>query len=259
MNINFKNKTVIVTAGASGIGLAITREFLHQGARVLICDSDPGAVETIKKEMPAIEGFVVDVSSEEQVEQVFSQIKDKSDTIDVLVNCAGIAGPTGPTETLDSGDWQKTLDVNLNGSFFCAKAILPQMKDQGCGSIINISSTAGLMGYPYRSPYAAAKWAVIGFTKSLAMEVGECGIRVNAIAPGSVEGERMQHVITAEAKQRGISEADIRKMYTRHTSLKTFVDAADIANMAVFLASEAGNKITGQCISVDGDSQSLAD
>ena len=178
--------------------------------------------------------------------------------IDILVNNAGIAGPNGPLEELKLADWEETLRVNLISTFLCSQRVLPLMKKQRKGSIVNLSSSAGIFGYPLRTPYASAKWGIVGLTKSLAMEVGDYGIRVNAICPGAVSGPRMDRVISAEAETRNLDLETIREQFVSQTSLKCFVEAKDIAQMALFICSDRGSKISGQALQVDGNTVSLA-
>ncbi len=252
-----KGQGAIVTAGASGIGLAIAREFQDAGAQVYVCDSDPAAIEALRESDPGIGASVSDVADEAQVDCLFDEAMPHIGRLDVLVNNAGIAGPTGPVEACAPEAWRRTMAVNLDGQFLCARRAVPIMKQAGRGSIVNISSTAGLFGFPLRAPYAASKWAVIGLTKTLAMELGDFGIRVNAICPGSIDGPRMDRVIAAEAVARGTGEQAVRDFYLRQNSLRTFIGAADIANMAVFLCSAAGAKISGQALSVDGHTETM--
>ena len=256
----FKDCRVLVTAGASGIGLAIARGFAGAGARLHVVDIDPEALERCRSDWPHADALVAsaaDVAEEGAVDKVFAQQKAAFDGVDVLVNCAGIKGPTGPVESLSLGDWQRCIEVNLQATFLCCKFAVPMMKQQSRGNIINISSTAGWHGYPLRSPYAAAKWGVIGLTKSLAMELGPSGIRANAICPGSVTGVRMDKVIADEAKEKNLTEAEIREQYTNSVSLRSFIDPEDISDTAMFLASSQASKITGQSISVDGHLESV--
>ncbi|MBW2175672.1 MAG: SDR family oxidoreductase, partial [Deltaproteobacteria bacterium] len=177
--------------------------------------------------------------------------------LDVLVNNAGIAGPTAPIEAVDPEDWDRTMAVNINGQFYCARKAVPLLKEAGGGSIINMSSSAGIMGYPFRSPYAASKWAVIGLTKTMAMELGEFNVRVNAVCPNAVEGPRMDAVIEAEAKVKGITEEEVYACLVQGTSMRTFVTAEDVSNMILFLCSDAGKRISGQALSVDGFTETL--
>lgn len=249
---------VFITAAAAGIGRGIARAFHAAGANVHICDIDAAALQTLAQELPGLSYCQTDVGDEQQVAQFFRQGLEQLGGIDVLVNNAGIGGPAGTLESLDAEAWQQTIQLNLNSTFYCCKQALPYLKDQRSGCIINLSSTAGIMGYPYRIPYAAAKWAVTGLTKSLAMEVGEYGVRVNAICPGAVSGERMNRVIANEARARDVSEDEVRRAYVSQCSLQSFVSAEDIAAMALFLSSDAASKISGQVISVDGDTHTLA-
>ncbi|WP_324732790.1 SDR family oxidoreductase [Pseudomonas paeninsulae] len=255
---DLQQQRVMITAGASGIGRATALAFLAAGARVHICDINAQALEALLSEHPQLSGSLIDVGDEAQVERFFSEGLDALGGIDVLVNNAGIAGPAGHLEGLDSLAWRSTFDVNLHSTFYCCKLALPLMKAARSGCIINISSSAGIMGYPLRTAYAAAKWAVTGLSKSLAMEVGEFGIRVNAICPGSISGARMDGVIEREAKASGKRADDVRAAYVSQCSLKTFIDPEDIAAMILFLSSKAGAKITGQALSVDGDTHTLA-
>ncbi|WP_343068642.1 SDR family oxidoreductase [Kaustia mangrovi] len=179
---------VMITAAASGIGREIALAFQRDGARVHICDTDDEALEQIREDCPDIEGTYADVTDEADIDRWFDDALDAMDGLDVLVNNAGIAGPTGPIDDMTLDDWRGCIDVNLVSQFLTVRRAAPVMKDQGSGVIVNMSSNAGLYGYPLRTPYASAKWGVIGLTKSLAAELGPFGIRVNAICPGAVEG-----------------------------------------------------------------------
>ncbi len=252
-----QDKRVLVTAGGSGIGRAMAQAFQRQGAKVVVCDIDGAALDDLASEAPDIMTIAADVADEADVEVLFKTVRDSLGGLDVLVNNAGIAGPAGFLEDLPVEEWRRCLSVNVDGGFLCARQALPLMKAQGGGCIINMASNAGILGFPMRSPYAASKWAVVGLTKSLAMEAGSFGIRVNAIAPGSVEGERLDRVIKAEADARGVSPEEIRQDYYRTSSLRTFVSADEVASMALFLASDAGAKISGQVIPLDGHTETL--
>jgi len=248
---------VMITAGGSGIGWAIAKAFADAGAKVHICDVDEKALGAVTETYSQIAATHVDVTDEEAIDQWFDEALDDLDGIDVLVNNAGIKGPTGYIEELKLDDWRECLSVCLDAQFLCARRAAPLMKDQRSGSIINISSTAGLFGYGLRTPYAAAKWAVIGFTKSLAVELGPYDVRVNAICPGTVEGPRMERVIRAEAESRGLSADLVRRDYIQGQSIKRFVRPEEIADMCLFLASPAAKMVTGQAISVDGHSETF--
>ncbi len=246
---------VMITAGGAGIGLAIAEAFLREGANVHICDVDVEALNDVTELYPEIGGTCVDVTDEAAFDQWFDEALDDLGGLDVMVNNAGIAGPTCAIEDMDTDAWRQCIEVCLDAQMFGCRRAVPVMKDQKSGSIINISSGAGLYGYPRRTPYAAAKWAVIGFTKSVAAEVGPFNIRCNAICPGAVAGPRMDRVISAEARARGASEAEVRKDYTAHSSLRRFVEPDEIADMALFLASPASAMVSGQAMSVDGNTE----
>ena len=246
-------KRVLVTAGASGIGWAIAAAFHDAGARVLVCDIDEQALSGLAN----VSIVKADVSRESDVDALFATVDESLGGLHILVNNAGVAGPTGPIEDVTPDEWRRCLAVNLEGSFLCLRRAVPMMKAQGSGCIINLASSAGILGFPNRTPYAASKWAVVGLTKSLAMEVGPHGIRVNAIAPGSVTGDRLDRVVAAEALATGHSEQAILEDYLATSSLRTFVTADDIAAMALFLGSDAGAKISGQVMAVDGHTETL--
>ena len=248
---------VMVTAGASGIGLGIASAFLGTGCRVHICDIDSVAIAAFLQANPEATASRADVSDPQQLATAFDELVEQHGRLDVLVNNAGIAGPTAAVEDVAIADWKQTLGVDLDGPFYCTRLAVPLLKRQG-GSIINMASNAGLFGCPLRSPYAAAKWALIGLTKTWAMELGPSSVRVNALCPGSVSGERIEGVIARDAAERGIAAEQVRDMYARQSSLRTFVDAEDIANMALFLASDLGAKISGQAIAIDGHTETLS-
>jgi len=257
MNTATEGMRVLVTAGASGIGGELARTFAAAGARVFICDIDGDALDAACAARAEIGGCLADVADPQQVDLMVEAAKAFLGGLDVLINNAGISGPTAPVEAIDIADWNRTIAVDLNGMFYCTRRAVPLLKQQGGGSIINLSSVAGRLGYPLRTPYAAAKWAVVGFTKSLAMELGPANIRVNAIQPGIVEGERIERVISARAKALGVSIEEYRRQLLSKVSLRRMVQAADIANMALFLATDAGRNITGQALSVCGNVESL--
>ena len=270
---------VAVTAGASGIGRVVAQSFLDRGAVVYVCDVD---VEALKEAESAAEEVTsateeaasgsgvaaadrgtafwiqADISRYEDVQRFFAQIEKEQGRLDVLVNNAGVAGPTAPAEAVDPADWDRTIAVNLSGQFYCAHQAIPLLKAAGGGSIVNMSSNAAFSGLPLRAPYAASKWAIIGLTKTLAMELGVHKIRVNAICPGSVSGERIDEVIERDAAERGMTADQIRDVYLRQSSLRVFASAEDVANTILFLSSDEGGVISGQAIGLDGHTESLA-
>ena len=249
MELQLKGQRVLITAGAGGIGRVMTETFVRAGARVHICDVVKSAVDETVDAL-GVTATLCDVSDLKQVDQLFADVKKHLGGLDVLVNNAGIAGPTGKVEEISVEDWRRCIDVDLNGMFYCTRLAMPLLKAAGGGSIVNLSSAAGRLGFPFRTPYAAAKWAVVGFSKSLSMEVGTDNIRVNAIQPGVVEGDRIDRVIAAKAKAIGISFEEQKKISLDRVSMKTTVSPQDIANMALYLASDVGRHVTGQAISV---------
>lgn len=249
---------VLVTAGASGIGLDIVRAFAAAGARVFVCDVQAESLHRLSTELPEVGSCLADVSSEEQVARLFEAADRKLGGLDVLVNNAGVAGPTGGVETLSLDDWNRTLAVNITGQFLCARLAVPRLRQGRNPSIVNLSSAAGHLGMPGRSPYAASKWAVIGFTKTLALELGPDGIRVNAILPGAVDGPRIRAVIAAKAQALGKPIEDVTRSYTSQSALNRMVTAGDIANMVLFAASDLAASVTGQELVVDGHTQALS-
>jgi NAD(P)-dependent dehydrogenase (short-subunit alcohol dehydrogenase family) len=257
MQTSVENQRVLITAAASGIGCAVAKAFLDNGARVHICDINDDQLDACTLSLPDAGVSRADVSDPAQVDQLFEEAVSHLGGLDVLINNAGIAGPTAAIEDVSPGDWDRTMAININGQFYCARRAVPLLKAAGGGAIINMSSSAGLLGYPMRSPYAASKWAVIGLTKTMAMELGEYGIRVNAVCPNAVEGPRMDAVIAAEAKAKGISEKEVYDGLVQGTSMRTFVTTDDVAGMILFLCSQNGSKISGQSLSVDGFTETL--
>jgi NAD(P)-dependent dehydrogenase (short-subunit alcohol dehydrogenase family) len=259
MSDDLRNRRVIITAAATGIGRVTAESFLAAGARVHVCDVDEAGLKAFKVAWPALGATVADVADEAQVDRLFDEALAALGGLDVMVNNAGIAGPTGNVEDLKADDWRRTLAVNLDGTFLCCRRAVPVLKENRGGAIVNLSSAAGIHGFPRRTPYASAKWAIVGFTKSLALEVGQFGIRVNAICPGAVEGDRIERVIKAEAKASGRSEGQVRGDTVRYSAMKTFVSPQDIANMILFLSSNAGARVSGQALSVDGYTYTLGE
>lgn len=257
MDLGIKDLRVLVTAGAGGIGREVVRAFVAEGARVHTCDVDQKALDALAKSDPTVTRTTADVSDRAQVERLFADALKALGGLDVLVNNAGIAGPTGKVEDIKPEDWDRTLAINITGQFNCARLAVPHLRQSKNASIVNLSSAAGRLGFPLRTPYSASKWAVVGFTKSLAIELGDAGIRVNAIQPGIVEGERIRRVFENKAKSRGISFEEMRKEALSVVSMKTEVTPQQIADMILFLCSPRGRTISGQAISVCGDTHML--
>ena len=257
MNFDIKGLRVLVTAGANGIGLAVARAFVGEGAKVHICDVDETALSALTSNDPAISWSRCDVSDRAAVRNLFSEATAKLGGLDVLVNNAGIAGPTSKVEDMNPEDWDRCLEICLTGQFNCARLAVPLLRTSKNASIVNISSAAGRLGFAMRAPYAAAKWGVIGFTKSLSIELGPDNIRVNAILPGLVAGDRQRRVLEAKAQQRGISYAEMERTAFGYTSIKDYVTPQQLADQILFLCSPRGKTISGQAISICGDTQML--
>ena len=248
---------VLVTAGASGIGAAIASAFAETGAKIHICDIDDAALAAFQKSLPCSQASKADVANEGQVASIFEIQRKKFGGLDVLINCAGIAGPTAGVEEITEEDWNRAIDVNLNGQYRFLHYAVPMLRESKLASIVCISSIAGRMGVPWRTPYVATKWAIVGIVKSLAIELGPSDIRVNAVLPGIVEGPRMDGVIRARAELEDVEEAAMRAEYLKKISLRRMVTADDVALMCLFLCSPAGRNITGQAIGVDGNVECL--
>ena len=251
---SLNNKKIIISAGASGIGWATAKVCLSKGAYVYLCDIDNKSLNKIKKHPLANKKlfyYECDASDEDDVSNFFSQVNKKTKKVDALINNVGVAGPTGTIEKLSSEDWEKTLKINVISHFYFAKLAIPMLKKNKGGSIINISSGAGIMGFPLRSPYAASKWAVIGLTKTLAMELGKFKIRVNAICPGTIKGDRMIRVIRDKAKFLKVSKKKIEKDFISMASMNCWINEEDIGKMCSYLISSDGEKISGQAIPID--------
>jgi NAD(P)-dependent dehydrogenase (short-subunit alcohol dehydrogenase family) len=252
-----KEKVVLISAGAAGIGRVIAETFLAHDCHVHVCDIDDDAIaDFLGKNLDAT-ATKADISDVSQVEQVFDDLFDRYGRLDVLVNNAGIAGPTALVEDIEPAEWDQTIAVDLNSHFYCTRKAIPLLKASR-GSIVSIASCVVFTGCPGRAPYTAAKWAIIGLTKTLAMELGPHGVRVNAICPGSVDGERLDAVIERDADQRGLTAEAIRDVYLRQSSLRTTISPEDVANLALFLASDPGSRISGQAIGLDGHTETLA-
>ena len=253
------SKNVVISAAADGIGWCIASTLLEKGFTVYASDINQKKIDELNKH-PLINKklFIenVNASDPESVTQYFKTLSNKVSNISALINNVGIAGPTGMLEDISVDDWKNTINTNLNSHFYFTKDAIPLLKNNG-GSVVNLSSTAGIFGFPLRTPYAASKWAIIGLTKSLAMELGQFNIRVNAICPGSVSGDRINRVIKAKANSLGIEEKEVREDFEGMVSLKTFVDKEDIANMVVFLLSDEAHRVSGQIMTVDGNTERM--
>ena len=223
---------VLITAGAAGIGREFVRAFTAKGANVFVCDIDDKALAAIAKEIPGIITRRCDMASRAEIERMVPEAVTALGGLDVLINNAGIAGLTLPVAEYPPDDWDKVVAVNLTAMFDVSRLAIPYLKKSTAGCIINMSSIAGRYGFPNRSPYAATKWGVIGLTKTLAMELGEWGIRANAIAPGAVEGDRIVRVFQGRAQISGRSLEDVKADALAGSSIKAMIDPKDIAQLA---------------------------
>ena len=258
MPLSLKSKKIIISAGASGIGWSTAKICLSKGATVYICDIESKYLKKVQKHplnKKKLFVYECDASNENQVSELFKKINKKTKKIDALRNNVGIAGPTGSLEKLKSQDWERTIQVDVNSHFYFTKKAIPLIKKSKNGSIINISSTAGILGFPLRSPYAASKWAIIGVTKTLAMELGKFNIRVNAVCPGTIKGERMKRVIRDKAKFTKVPSKTVEREFISMSSMKKWILEEDIGKMCAFLNSDDSSKVSGQVISVDGHTE----
>jgi NAD(P)-dependent dehydrogenase (short-subunit alcohol dehydrogenase family) len=249
---------VLVTAGAAGIGKEIARAFAAGGAKVCVCDIDAKALETAARDIPGLVTLACDVSKRQDIERMVPAAVHALGGLDVLVNNAGIAGPTAPVETADPDQWQAVMTVDVIGTFHVTRLAIPHLKKSAAGSIVVMSSLGGRFGYPNRSAYCTAKMGLIGFAKTLSRELGPYNIRCNAIAPGAVGGERMERVLQGRADTEHKTLEEARQAAMNIQSIKRFVDPKDIAALIVFLASDAGKSISGQVLPIDNDAQTSA-
>ncbi len=248
-----KVSRVIVTAGGSGIGRAIAEHFLASGASVHICDINQEALDETLSSNPGMQGSIADVGKPKDVDRLFEEAIAWMGGLDVLVNNAGIGGPNAPVDEMEDDEWDLTIQINLNGAFYCAKRAARIMKQQESGSIINISSTSARTGLPNRAPYVASKVALEGLTRNLARELGPFGIRCNAVLPGSMENERGRMLLQRTADQEGISVEEARTRRMKYISMRTRIDPSEIADMAVILTTHPFRHVSGQMFSVCGN------
>jgi NAD(P)-dependent dehydrogenase (short-subunit alcohol dehydrogenase family) len=253
MELRLDGQRVVITAAVAGIGRATLETFVAAGARVFVCDIDEPGLAALREALPEVGSVTADVSDPAAVDRLFEAAIDHLRGLDILINNAGIAGPTARIEDIEPADWAQTLEVNLTGQYLCARRAVPHIRAAGGGSIVNLSSTAGRFGFPLRTPYAAAKWASIGLAKSLAIELGADQIRVNAVCPGAVEGDRINRVIAAKAEALGVSFEAFQAEVVSKSSMKRMIPPQDIANMILYLCSDAGRLVSGQVIGVDAN------
>ena len=253
MDTSVKGLRAIVTAGGAGIGRRIATRFHEHGARVFVCDVSEPALAELRGIEPKIGAALADVGDPAQVNKLFETALAALGGLDVLVNNAGISGPTAAAEDVTPAEWDRTLAVNISGQFYCARLAIPELKRAGGGSIVNISSTSGKTGLPLRLPYAVSKHAVMGFTETLAREVGPHGIRVNTILPGFMNNARSQRIIREKSEALGIAPEAYLAQGLQFVSLRSMIEEVEIADMALFLCSPAAHHVTGQAIGVCGN------
>lgn len=249
------SRRVVITGAATGIGARLAERFAATGDRVAVCDADPKAVAAFAEVHAGVVARVADVTDEDAMAAFLDEVETGWGGADVVCANAGTGGPAGPVETLGLADWRACLSVNLDGAFLTCRWAARVMKAQGAGVILLTASTSGQWGHPDRSPYATAKWGVIGLMKTLAMELGPHGVRVNALCPGAVEGDRMERVLAAEAAARGVDPETLRAAYATGTSMRSWVTADDIAEAALWLASPGAARVSGQAVAVDGHTE----
>jgi NAD(P)-dependent dehydrogenase (short-subunit alcohol dehydrogenase family) len=252
------NQKVLVTAGAAGIGFEIVKAFAATGAKIFVCDINETALKELEQYVPGVITKVCDISKRSDIESMVTFGAEALGGLDVLINNAGIAGPTAPIEEMDPDEWEKVMQVDINGTFNVTRMAIPFLKKSSAGVIINMSSLAGRFGYENRSPYSTAKWGLIGFTKTLSIELGKYGIRANAILPGAVAGPRIDKVLQGRADANGTTFEEEKNNAMAIQSLKGFIDPKDIAALALFLASDSGKMISGQILPIDGDAKAAS-
>lgn len=241
----------MITAAATGIGRAIAEAFLAHDCRVYVCDINEVALAEFAAADSRVRTFSCNVAKHADVDRFFDSLQAELDVIDVFVNNAGIAGPVASLEDVEPADWDRTIATDLSSVFYCSRRAVPMLQSPG-GCVINLSSTAALFTCPSRAPYVASKWGVIGLTKTMAAELGPRGIRVNVICPGSVEGERIDRVISREATLQNKSEAEVRQVLSGESALGRMMKPEEIANTAIYLASDLATGVSGQVLAVDG-------
>lgn len=250
-------RKVFISAGGSGIGRCIAEAFLKQGDEVFVCDINQQSLQQFKQDYPQLQIAYCDLGQMNAIQPMFETAMQALGGLDILVNNTGISGPTVAADELSFEDWTQVLNLNLNSTFMMTKLAIPYLKQSDSGVIINLSSIAGRMGYPFRLAYSTSKWGIIGFTKTLSMELGAFDIRVNAVLPGAVDGERVQRVLQARADAMNISLEEVTQNALANQSLKQFVNPKHIADLCVFLASDSASSISGQILPIDGDKQRL--
>ncbi|ODM44745.1 SDR family oxidoreductase [Cereibacter johrii] len=254
--MDLTGKTALITAGAGGIGLAIARRFADLGARLCLCDISETAIAEAQALLPEALILRADVARSADVQDVVDRLVERFGGLDILVNNAGVSGPTRPVAEITDAEWNDTLAVNITAMFYMVRAAVPLFRAAGGGAVINMGSVAGRVGMPLRLPYSVSKYAVRGLTETLAIELGEIGVRVNAILPGLVDGPRGRRIIAEQARERGLSPEEYTRLFLHNISMHSMVQMEEVADMAAFLASDLAPHVSGQMIGVCGNFES---
>ncbi|MEU0465285.1 SDR family NAD(P)-dependent oxidoreductase [Amycolatopsis sp. NPDC006131] len=252
--VSYEDKVVLVTGASRGIGRVLAKGFAAAGARTLFVARRKAELEGLEKEIAdaghAGRAYVADLGEPAAVEAVLAAILKEHDGVDVLINNVGIAGPTAPIEDTPLDGWNETISVNLTSAFLAIRGLVPAMKQRGGGSIVNIGSVNGKAPFAQRSSYAATKMGLIGMSRTLALELGPSGIRVNCVLPANVAGERADEIFAAQAKARGVTLDEAKGQILAMSPLRTQVAPESILNVALFLASDYARHMTGQDVNV---------
>ncbi|MBL4857962.1 MAG: SDR family oxidoreductase [Erythrobacter sp.] len=256
MTLNLTGKTAIITAGAAGIGLSIARRFADLGASLCICDISDEALDEARAVLPRALALRADVARSADIAALYEAFGARHGTLDILVNNAGISGPNKPMDEITDDEWAQTMGVNVTAAFYATRAAVPLFRAAGSGCVINMGSVAGRVGMPLRLPYSVSKFAIRGLTETLAIELGEFGIRVNSILPGLVNGPRGRRVLADQAASRGMKPEAYAEMFLHNISMHSMVEMEEIADMAAFLASDLAPHVSGQSIGVCGNFES---
>jgi NAD(P)-dependent dehydrogenase (short-subunit alcohol dehydrogenase family) len=249
---------VLITAGAGGIGLVIARAFVTNGARVHVVDVNEQAVRAMTSEHTTISATVGDISRSADLDALFDDVQKHLGGLDVLVNNAGIAGPTASVVDYPIEAWNAVVDINLTGTFMVTQRAIPWLRQSPAASIVVMSSLAGRFGYANRVAYSTTKWGLVGFTKTLSLELGPLGITANSIHPGAVAGSRLESVFEGRARISGRTAEQEADLAMANQSIKRFIDPADIAALVLFLAGPSARTISGQMFPIDGDARAAS-
>lgn len=258
MDMEISGLRFVVTGGASGLGAEIARRLLTEGARVHVCDNDEAALDRLLREHGNLSTSLCDVADPVSVERMVATAVEVMGGLDCFVNNAAISGPLAPVEETDIAAWEQCLKVCLFGQYYGIRFAIPHLRQSQNGSIVNISSAAGKLGFTNRSAYAAAKSGILGLTRTVSRELGAAGLRCNAILPGIIDGERLRRVLAANAELQGTSQDAVTQQWLEHASIKRMIQPQEIADLVIYLASPRGRSVSGQAISIDGDLQMLA-